>query len=104
MISCKVKSIKMATDGRELMTGIYEADEYIGINAVLLNEAHSDTATAVEDSELCLIPKGLLEQLLSQYPDVGREFIKLLAHDIQEKEEQLLQMAYHSVRKKMPMP
>ncbi|MES2267548.1 MAG: response regulator [Bacteroidota bacterium] len=101
LISGKVKSIKMAADGRELMTGIYGADEYLGINALLLDEEHSETATATEDSLLCLIPKELLEPLLSQYPDVGREFIKLLAHDIREKEEQLLQMAYNSVRKKM---
>jgi len=101
LISGKVKSVKMAKDGRELMTGLFGADEYLGINAVLLNEEHSDTATAMEDSLLCLIPKDLLEQLLSQHPDVAREFIKLLAHDIREKEEQLLQMAYHSVRKKM---
>jgi len=101
LLSGKVKGIKMANDGRELMTGIYAADEYFGINAMLLNEEHSDTATAMEDSLLCLIPKELLEQLLSQYPDVAREFIKLMAHDIREKETQLLQMAYHSVRKKM---
>lgn len=101
LISGKVKSIRLTEDGRELMTGIYAADDYLGINAVLLNEAHADTATALEDSTLCLIPKELLEQLLNQYPDIGREFIKLLSHNIKDKEERLLQMAYHSVRKKM---
>ena len=35
------------------------------------------------------------------YPIVAREFIKLLSNDIREKEEQLLQLAYHSVRKRM---
>ena len=101
LISGKAKSIKLAADGRELMTGIYAADDYMGINSMLLNEPHSDTATALEDSTVCLIPKELLEQLMNQYPDVAREFIKLLAKDIKEKEEHLLQMAYNSVRKKM---
>jgi CRP-like cAMP-binding protein/CheY-like chemotaxis protein len=101
LISGKAKSIKLATDGRELMTGIYAADDYMGINSMLLNEPHSDTATALEDSTVCLIPKESLEQLMNQYPDVAREFIKLLAKDIKEKEEHLLQMAYNSVRKKM---
>jgi len=101
LLSGKVKSIKMAEDGRELMTGIYSADDYLGINAMLSNEEYADTATALEDSILCLIPKEQLEQLLNLYPEVAREFIKLLANDIREKEEQLLQMAYHSVRKKM---
>ncbi|MDB5023420.1 MAG: response regulator [Mucilaginibacter sp.] len=101
LISGKVKCIKLAEDGRELMTGIYAADDYLGINAMLSNEAYADTATAVEDSLLCLIPKEQLEELLNLYPEVAREFIKLLANDIREKEEQLLQMAYNSVRKKM---
>jgi CRP-like cAMP-binding protein/CheY-like chemotaxis protein len=101
LISGKVKSIKIATDGRELMTGIYCADDYMGINAMLMSEAHSDTATALEDCEFCLIPKDLLEELLNQYPDIARELIKLLSKNIREKEEQLLQMAYDSVRKKM---
>ncbi|HEK21408.1 response regulator [Mucilaginibacter sp. 44-25] len=101
LLSGKVKCIKIAKDGRELMTGLYGRDEYLGINAMLLNEGHSDTATAMEDSILCMIPRELLEKLLNQFPDVAREFIKLLAQDIKEKEEHLLQMAYHSVRKKM---
>jgi CRP-like cAMP-binding protein/CheY-like chemotaxis protein len=101
LLSGKVKTIKLAEDGRELMTGIYSADDYLGINAMLSGEAYADTATALEDSSLCLIPKEQLEQLLNLYPEVAREFIKLLANDIREKEEQLLQMAYHSVRKKM---
>jgi CRP-like cAMP-binding protein len=83
------------------MTGIYSPDDYMGINSMLINEPHSDTATAMEDSTVCQIPKELLEQLMNQYPDVAREFIKLLAKDVKDKEEHLLQMAYNSVRKKM---
>jgi CRP-like cAMP-binding protein/CheY-like chemotaxis protein len=101
LISGKAKSVKLATDGRELMTGIYAPDDYMGINSMLLNEAHSDTATAMEDSLVCLIPKEQLEELMTRYPDVAREFIKLLAKDVKDKEEHLLQMAYNSVRKKM---
>ncbi|MGF7080236.1 response regulator [Mucilaginibacter sp. UYCu711] len=101
LINGSVKTIKLAEDGRELMTGMYGPDAYLGINAMLANEDYADTATALEDSLLCLIPKDQLEQLLNMYPAVAREFIKLLSNDIREKEEQLLQLAYHSVRKRM---
>jgi CRP-like cAMP-binding protein/CheY-like chemotaxis protein len=101
VINGNVKTIKMAEDGRELMTGIYGAETYLGVHAMLSNEDYSDTATALEDSTLILIPKDQLEQLLNMYPVVAREFIKLLSNDIREKEEQLLQLAYHSVRKRM---
>jgi CRP-like cAMP-binding protein len=101
VISGKVKTVKLAEDGRELMTGIYSTDDYIGINALLASEPFTDTATALEDSTLCLIPKEHLERLMNLYPDVAHKFIKLLSNDIREKEDQLLQLAYHSVRKRM---
>lgn len=101
VISGKIKTIKMAEDGRELMTGVFGADEYLGINATLANEAYADTATALEDSTMVLIPKEQMDKLLNLYPEVGREFIRLLANDVRDKEEQLLQLAYHSVRKRM---
>lgn len=101
VVSGKIKTIRLAEDGRELMTGIVGSEEYLGVNALLSNEAYTDTATALEDSVVVQIPKDQLEQLLNQYPEVAREFIKLLANDIRDKEDQLMQLAYHSVRKRM---
>lgn len=101
VVSGKIKTIRLAEDGRELMTGIIGSEEYLGVNALLSNEAYTDTATALEDSVIVLIPKDQLEQLLNMYPEVAREFIKLLANDVREKEDQLMQLAYHSVRKRM---
>lgn len=101
VMSGRIKTVKLAEDGRELMTGMYAADNYFGIQATLANEVYSDTATALEDSQLILIPREQLDPLLNLYPDLAQEFIKLLANDIREKEDQLLQLAYHSVRKRM---
>jgi len=101
ILNGRVKTVKLADDGRELMTAIHSAEEYLGVNAMLSNEAYTDTATAMEDSLLCLIPKDQLDNLLNLYPDVAREFIKLLSNHIRDREEQLLQLAYNSVRKRM---
>ncbi len=101
IIHGKIKTIKITEDGRELMTGIYSTDDYLGTNVMLSNQTYTDTATALEDSLLCAIPKEQLEALLNLYPEVARKFIKILANNIREKEEQLLQLAYHSVRKRM---
>ena len=97
----RVKTVKLAEDGRELMTGISVDDDYLGIQAILASEQYSDTAIALEDSTLCLIPKENIDQLINLYPDVTKKFISLLSNNIREKEEQLLQLAYHSVRKRM---
>ena len=101
IISGKVKAIKLSSDGRELLTGMYGPEEYLGIQALLSNESYNETAEAVEDTTICLIPKDIVEQILNKYADVGRQFIKILSNNLIEKEEQLLQLAYHSVRKRM---
>ncbi|MBB2150483.1 response regulator [Pedobacter gandavensis] len=97
----KVKTFKLSEDGRELLTGMYGPEDYFGITSLLLNAPYKETAEALEDSTVCMLPKDLMDDLLSRYPDVARQFIQLISNNLQDKEEQLLQLAYHSVRKRM---
>jgi DNA-binding response OmpR family regulator len=97
----KIKTLKMNPDGRELMTGMYETDDFLGINAILYNETYTDSATVLEDSELCFFPKEQLEELLRLYPDVAGKFLKILSEEIRDKDAQLLDLAYQSVRKRI---
>jgi len=101
VVSGSVKTFKMTEDGRELLTGIYGANEYCGVAALLSGENYRETAEANEDTTLCMVPKDMIEELIGKYPDVAANFIKLLANNVLDKEEQLMQLAYHSVRKRM---
>lgn len=101
VLTGKIKTIKLSEDGRELLTGMYGPEEYFGIPALLLNEPYTETAEAMEDTTVCQLPKEMVDELLNKYPDVARQFIHILSNNLLEKEEQLLQLAYHSVRKRM---
>lgn len=101
LLSGKVKTFKISNDDRELLTALYGPDEYLGVNAVLANDVYHETAEAVEDSSICMLPKEMVDQLVNHYPEVGKAFIKIIANNLREKEDQLLQLAYHSVRKRM---
>lgn len=96
-----IRTFKLAEDGRELMMGLHKTDDYIGVNALLLDEAFTETAEAVEDSAICLLPKDAIVSLVNKYPDISMQFIKILANNIKEKEDQLLELAYNSVRKRL---
>jgi len=96
-----IKTTKLAEDGRELMTGLYRPEDYLGVNTILLNEPFTEAAEAVEDSAVCLLPKDIVLELLNRHPDIGRQFLKILSNDIKDREEQLIEMAYHSVRKRL---
>lgn len=97
----KIKTIKMNADGRELMTGMYQIDDFLGINAILYNETYTDSATVLEDTELCFFPKEQLEELLLLYPEVAGKFLKILSEELRDKDMQLLNLAYQSVRKRI---
>jgi len=97
----KIKTTKIADDGRELTTGIYDKDQFVGTNVLFSNDSYIDNAIALEECSLSFFPIQEVEKLISQYPDVAGKFIKILSNEICEKEEQLLQMAYSSVRKRI---
>jgi len=101
MIEGAVRTFKLAEDGRELMMGLHKADDYLGVNALLLDDAFTETAEAVDDSAVCLLPKDAIINLVNKYPDISMQFIKILANNIKEKEDQLLELAYNSVRKRL---
>ncbi|AMM51588.1 transcriptional regulator [Rufibacter sp. DG15C] len=101
VMSGRFKTSQTAEDGRELITGLFTQSDYMGIEALLLGEPYTDNATAMENSSMCLLTKETVDSFLARFTDIGQKFIQLLSQNIREKETQLLQMAYHSVRKRM---
>ena len=55
----------------------------------------------LDDSEICLIPKEDFFALVYKNAEVSRKFIKMLSDNLHEKEEQLIKLAYNSVRKRV---
>ncbi len=99
--SGKIKTIKTNADGKEFITGIYEEGSFFGYLALLENREYTDSAVALEDSQLHYIPKEDFQQLLSANRSVSQEFIRLLAGHVAEREQQLLTMAYGSLRRRV---
>ena len=97
----RVKTVKTTDGGKELITGLYGPGEFFGYLPILDHTAHPDSAVVVDDSELVYIPKDDFTQLLLRNPEVGQQFIRLLAGRVGERETQLLAMAYSSIRRRV---
>jgi len=97
----KIKTFKSNEEGKALVTDLYGPGDFLGYIALLEETNYKDSAEALEDCELAIIPKEEFDQLLNQNPAVARNFIRLLARNITEREESLLGIAYHSLRKKV---
>lgn len=97
----KVKSFRANEQGKEFITGLYKEGDFFGYTALLDEGKYNDSATVLEDSELCLIAKEDFYSLIYKNAEVSRRFIKMISDNLQEKEEQLVKLAYNSVRKRV---
>ncbi|MGZ5248355.1 MAG: response regulator [Flavitalea sp.] len=97
----KVKTFKKNEDGKELVIGLYKEGDFLGYVALLEETVYKETAEAMEDTELGIIPKEDFDELMNGNPHIARKFISMLAKNISEMENQLLKMAYNSLRKKV---
>jgi CheY-like chemotaxis protein len=95
-----VKCHKMDEDGKELITALYRADDFLGFTSLVDNIPYQETATAVEETEVAGISKSELTEILRKNRSISLELMQLLTENITDIKEQLLQMAYSSVRKK----
>lgn len=99
--SGRIKTYKTNEDAKEYVEGLYKAGDFIGYNALLKDSPYVDSAMALEESEVILIPKEDFLALMYNNRDVSHKFIRLLSRDLAEKEEQLLHLAYDTVRKRV---
>ncbi len=97
----KIKTYKMNEDGKELITGLYKEGDFIGYLALLENIEYPESAVALEESEVYLIPRRDFLALLFTNRDVSARFIKMLSRNLVEKEQELLNLAYNTVRKRV---
>ena len=101
VVSGKVKAFKANDDGKELVTELYNTGDFFGYISMLEETVYRDTTETLEETLLALIPKEDFDKLLNNNPQVAKKFIQLLAKNISAKEDQLLGLAYNSLRKKV---
>jgi CRP-like cAMP-binding protein/CheY-like chemotaxis protein len=97
----KVKVYQTNELGKDLITELYKEGDFFGYLPLLRDEKYSGGATALEDSEIYMLPKDDFFSLIYKHADVSRKFIELLSNNLRENEKQLLKLAYDSVRKRV---
>ena len=97
----KVKIFKTRDDGRELIVKVAQTGDFLGFLSLFKEDAYSESAAALEDCSIKLVPKQDFAALVFGNRDVNARFIKMLANHIAEREQQLIELAYNSVRKRV---
>lgn len=96
-----VKTYKLNSDGKELITAIHREGDFIGYAPLLEDKPYSESCEALEESDILLIPRGDFISLLYSSREIAHKFIKLLSNNLEETEKRLLDLAYQSVRQRV---
>lgn len=99
----KVKTFKLNDNEKEYIVEIYSEGDFLGYQPLLENRAYNEFASTLEDSEIYKIPKDDFLKLVYNNREVSSRFLKMMSKNLSGKEDQLLQLAYDSVKKRIAL-
>ncbi len=96
----KVKTYRINEDGKELIHDLLKEGDFLGERAMIQDNSRTEFAEAMEETELLLIPRNDFQELIFGNREVSSQFIKLLSKNLSDREHELMEMAYNTVRKR----
>ncbi len=98
--SGEVKSVKSHPEGKELITSVFKQGDFFGFEDILQNSDYHESAVAFDDCEIISIPKQDFLTIIYSQPDISAAFISMLCRKVAEKKNQLINLAYSSIRQR----
>lgn len=97
----KIKLSHSGDDGREQIVRLIKAGDIMGYKALLSNERYTATATALEDSSICFIPKDLFLNILKKDASLSFEMMRILSSELRKAELKITHLAQKPVRERL---
>lgn len=97
----KIKLSHSGDDGREQIVRLVKAGDIMGYKALLSNERYTATATALEDSSICFVPKDLFLNILQKDASLSFEMMRILSSELRKAELKITHLAQKPVRERL---
>lgn len=97
----KVKLSKLGKDGKEQIVRFSKTGDIMGYRSLLSSEPYQATATAMEDSHVCIITKDNFLKVTGENPKLSLKLIQLLSQDLKTAEQHLIDVAQKTVRERI---
>lgn len=96
----KIKVSKTGANGKETIIRIATEGDVLGHQNVFSHSIHNESATALEDTQVCFVSKNTLKVLIQSDPSLSIEIIKKLSSEMEDNEEKITSLAQKSVRER----
>jgi len=97
----KVKLSHLGDDGKEQIIRLLRGGDVMGYRALLSGERYSASAIALEDTQVCFIPKELFISVLKNDTGLAFEMMKLLSDELHKAEVKLTHLAQKPIRERL---
>ena len=96
------KTVLLAADGREQITGYHMAGEVVGLDGIS-NNRHACQAVALEDGEVCVLPFDQLDELADKLPLLRRSLYRVIAKDGCRDQDMMLLLGSRSAEERLAL-
>ncbi|MCB0480993.1 MAG: Crp/Fnr family transcriptional regulator [Flavobacteriales bacterium] len=93
----KVKISKFGDEGKDQIVRFANESDVLGYRALLSGDTYRGTATAMEDTYVCHISRSNFFELVGKNNNFSFEIIKLLANDLKNSEQKLVNISQKPV-------
>ncbi|MEI6087371.1 MAG: Crp/Fnr family transcriptional regulator [Bacteroidota bacterium] len=97
----KVKLSHLGDDGKEQIIRLLRGGDILGYRALLSGERYSASAIALEDTQVCFVPKELFISVLKNDTGLAFEMMKLLSDELHKAEVKLTHLAQKPIRERL---
>lgn len=97
----KCKLSKLNTNGKSQIIKFLKQGDILGQRSILSEEPSGLTITALEDMQVCFIPKSKVLQSIKENPSFSLQMMKNISHQLNEANNSISMMAQKSVKERL---
>lgn len=95
------KLAKLSAKGKNQIVKLATKGEVMGQRSVIAEESTNLSAVAVNDMEVCFIPKEIISSALNSNPNFALEVLRHMAHDLKEADDVIVNMSQKTVKQRL---
>lgn len=97
----KVKLSHSGDEGKDQIIRLVRPGDLIGYKALIDNEPYTATATVLEDSAVCFIPRDIFLQVLQTDNALSLKMMQILTSELRRAETKITHLAQKPVRERL---
>lgn len=96
---CKLS--KLSDNGKDQIVKLVKPGELLGQRSMISDEPANLSAVALEDMEVCFIPKSEVMQFFTQNNQFSMNVMRTICDDLKEADDHMVNMAQKTVRQRL---